>query len=221
MKYLYWLLVLLTVILRRLVFPLIYLAVPIRGYLRNRVYNYSLQNNIKIKRLQERNPQLNEDKTKYLLNGGTHSSETGIIEYKNVSTIEYYFVLCLWLLLDDDANQDTYDAGFNRTIINKERKAWMPKFIIDSLVKDSTDNSIIGNSFDLGDVRSKEPLYGFWSVFWWTLRNPAYNFNYKFNQMVGNKYYFQIIFKDRIYGWKFDGKLDNENTYSWELGKKI
>jgi len=228
MKYLYWLTVLLTVIIRRLVFPLIYLAIPFRSYLRNTVYNYHLNNGLYIKRLYERNPKLNGNKDKWLLDGGTHSSTTGIVYNLEVGKLEYYFALSLWLLLDDDANQDTYDKGFNQTIIDGERKKWMPEWIKGSMrrANDRVNMTMIrGNSFDLGDIRADYPLYEFWSVLWWTLRNPAYNFNYKFNQMTGDKYYFQIVIFGRLFGWKEDGyvtvKDKKVSCYSWELGKKI
>ena len=221
MKYLYYLFVLFTVILRRLVFPLIFIAIPFRKYLNNTVFNYYLQNGIKIKRLEERTPKKVHSGWKL---ANQHSNDSGFIKYTKVSKIKYYIALLPWLLLDADCNEDTYDKGFNETIISKQRKAWMPKIIVKHLTKDvvkADNNILIGNTFDLGDRRVDEPLYGFWSVFWWTLRNPAYNFNYKFNQMPKNGKEFKIVVFGRLFGWDEDGTVDGVQYYSWEFGRKL
>jgi len=226
-KYGYWLFVLSTVVIRRVVFPLIVLALPIRGYLRNSVYNYHLENNIPLKRLLERKPVFDSDVNVYRLHN-LHSPLKGIIHRRRVSVLEYYAILPLWLLLDDDCNADTFDPGFNETIINGSRMSWMPNFVVSSLIKDNKAydkyrlvNGIIGNSFDLGDTRAQYPLYGFWSMFWWTLRNPAYNFNYKFNQLCDEEKAFKIIVFNRVFGWDVDGMLNGKPTFSWECGKKL
>jgi len=221
MKYLYYLFVLFTVILRRLVFPLIFVAIPFRKQLNNIVFNYHLINDIPLKRLLERSPQRVEDGWKL---HNHHSLDAGFIKYNEVSKLKYYTALPIWLLLDADAMADTYDAGFNKTIINGERKKWMPKFIKNKLsqdVKNYDACNIIGNTFDLGDRRAMCPLFGFWSVFWWTLRNPAYNFNYKFNQMPKNGKEFKIVVFGRLFGWKEDDTVDGVQYYSWEFGRKV
>jgi len=220
MKYLYYNFVLFTVIIRRVIFPLIFVAIPFRKYLHNIVFNYHLQNGIPLRRLLERKPKRMQDGWQL---SNWHSSDTGFIKYNKVSRMKYYFVLPLWLLLDCDSMADTYDAGFNKTIINGERKKWMPKFIKDKLQLDAKKYdtcNIIGNTFDLGDRRADKPLYGFWSVFWWTLRNPAYNFNYKFNQMPQNGKEFKIVIFGRLFGWKEDGIVNDTQYYSWEFGRK-
>ena len=221
MKYLYYLFVLFTVILRRLVFPLIFLAIPLRQVLNNIVFNYHLENDIPLKRLNERSP-------KRVYKGweltNKHSKSNGFIMRNHVSLFAYFLALPLWLLLDADCNEDTFDKGFDETIISKKRKPWMPNFIVKRLIKDvsKADNSdIIGNTFDLGDRRASSPLYGFWSTFWWTLRNPAYNFNYKFNQMPKNGKEFKIILFRRIFGWNEDDVLNGVQWYNWEFGKNI
>jgi len=230
MKYLYWIFVLVTVVIRRIVFPLIYLVIPFRSKLRHIVYAYSLQNGIFVKRLYERHPKLNENK--WLLDGTRHGirryssveyPEYGIISNEKVAKWKYWLALPLWLLLDDDANDDTYDKGFNRTIINGERKTWIPKFIVKRLAEasDKAEYAKVGNSFDLGDNMAEKPLYEFWSVLWWTLRNPSYNFNYKFNQINDGAKVFKIVILGRLFGWDEDGLLDGKMTYSWECGKKI
>jgi len=221
MKYLYYLFVLFTVILRRLIFPLIFLAIPFRKYLNNTVFNYHIQNNIKLKRLEERTP-------KRVYGGwelaNRHSGTSGFIKNNPTSSIKYYLALPFWLLLDADCNEDTYDKGFNETIISKQRKAWMPNFIVKCLIKDvvkADESNLIGNTFDLGDRRAEKPLSGFWSIFWWTLRNPAYNFNYKFNQIPKNGKEFQIQMFGRLFGWKEDGVINGTQYYSWEFLKKV
>lgn len=213
--------VLFTVIVRRLVFPLVYVAIPFRAKLNNIVFNYHLQNGIPLKRLEERSPK--KVHKGWELNN-LHSHNKGFIEYNKVSKFKYYLALPLWLLLDCDSMADTYDAGFNKTIVNGNRKAWMPKFIKDSLQKDVEEYescTIVGNTFDLGDRRADCPLFGFWSVFWWTLRNPAYNFNYRFNQKPEDGKEFQFIIFGRFFGWHKDGVLNGTQWYSWEFGRKV
>ncbi len=231
MKFIYYIAILFTVILRRVLFPIVFVAIPFRKYLRNTVYNYHLNNDIKLKRLYERNPvltrcQLAINHKCWILDGGSHSSCRGLIERRYVSRMEYVFALSLWLFLDDDCNEDTYDKGFNETIINGERKAWMPEFIVKRMrqaVDKANMTNVKGNSFDLGDVRDEYPLFEFWSVFWWTLRNTAYNFNYKFNQIADEKKVFKIIIFSRLFGWDEDGYViaDGKKVkcYSWEFGK--
>jgi len=230
MKYLYYLFVLFTVIIRRaLGMFMIWLAIPFRVYARNAVYNYHLNNNLVLVRLQERNPKICVHNKTYFLDGGNHSSQGGLIKKRNVSKLEYIFVMTfIWLWLDDDAVSDTYDKGFSETIINKERKSWMPEFIVKRMrqaVDKANMTHVKGNSFDLGDVRAQYPLFEFWSVFWWTLRNTAYNFNYKFNQIVDKKKVFKIIIFNRLFGWDEDGYVITDgkkvNCYSWEFGKRI
>jgi len=221
MKYLHYFIVLGTVILRRLVFPLIFIAIPFRKQLNNIVFNYHLQNGIPLKRLLERSPKRVDNG--WELNN-LHSDTKGFIKYNEVSKLKYYSVVFFWLLLDSDCNDDTYDAGFNKTIVTEQRKKWIPEFIKDCLYRDvikAEKCNIIGNTFDLGDKRAECRLYGFWSIFWWTLRNPAYNFNYKFNQMAKNGKEFKFIIFGRLFGWHEDGIVDGIQYYSWEFWKKI
>ena len=221
MKYLYYLFVLFTVILRRLVFPLIYIAIPFRAKLNNIVFNCHLQNGIKLKRLEERTPTRITDGWSL---DNRHSETKGFIEYSKVSKLKYYLALPLWLLLDADSMADTYDAGFNKTIVSGQRKKWIPQFIKNKLqeaIWKEESCPIVGNTFDLGDSRAGCPLFSFWSVFWWTLRNPAYNFNYKFNQMAQNGKEFKIVIFGRLFGWNEDGTVDGVQYYSWEFGRKL
>lgn len=227
MKYIYYTFILFTVMLRRVVFPLIFIVIPFRKYLRNTVYNYHLNNNIILKRLWERKPKLSGkavNNNYWVLDGGSHSSCKGLVKRRNITKLEYYTILPMWLLLDDDSNEDTYDKGFNQTIIEGKRKPWMPKFIVKSL-KEANDKAysceIRGNSFDLGDKRAECPLFDFWATFWWTLRNPAYNFNYKFQQLCKPELAFKVVVVGRVFGWLEDGKLGELQTYSWEFGRKV
>ncbi len=225
MKYLYWFMILGFVVLRRIIFPLVYIAIPMRDYLRNTVYNYHLNNGIVLKRLWERKPEQSTDGKYWILDGGSHASTKGLVPRKDVPAIVYWLVLPMWLLLDDDCNEDTYDKGFNQTIIDGERKKWMPEFIKKELRKAvdlANMNQVRGNSFDLGDTRAGYPLYEFWSVFWWTLRNPAYNFNYKFNQMCDEKKAWNVQILGRVFGWiEEEVKVGTKKCYSWECGRKI
>jgi len=204
-------------------FWMVFIAVPFRAYARNVVYNYHLNNGIALKRLSERKPKLSSLGNMYYLDGGTHSSQKGLIKKRDVSRLHYLVVLwTVWLWLDDDSNEDTFDKGFNKTIVEGQRKKWMPNFIKKKLaqaIDKANMTNVRGNSFDLGDVRSEYPLFEFWSVLLWTVRNPAYNFNYKFHQMVGSDKAFKVVLFGRIFGWDEDGTLNGVQTYSWECGK--
>ena len=52
-------------------------------------------------------------------------------------------------------------------------------------------------------------------------RNPAYNFNYKFNQIPKNGKEFKIVVFGRLFGWGEDGTVDGVQYYSWEFWVKI
>jgi len=222
MKYLYYIFVFFTIIIRHTIgLVMIWFAIPFRKYGRSVVYNYHLQNGIFLKRLFERKPR--RTPSGWTLNGGEHSSTIGFVKYRDVNKIQYYLVLWfIWLWLDDDSNEDTYSAGFNMTIVNGERKTWMPEFIKRRLHKAATTTNVTairGNSFDLGDVRGEYPLFEFWSVLLWTLRNSAYNFNYKFNEIKDTSMLFRIVIFGRLFGW--DKYRWDNYSYHWEFGKKV
>jgi len=60
------------------------------------------------------------------------------------------------------------------------------------------------------------------AVFWWTLRNPAYNFNYRFNQISDESKVFGVIIFGRLFGYKKDGvPIKGVQFYSWEFGTEL
>jgi len=228
-KYIYWLFVLAMVVIRKVVgLIMVWTAIPFRSYGRNTIYSYHLENDIFLKRLWERRP-IRMSKKLWKLTMTPHPIEYGdigdrYIKTRRVSTAEYYLVLWLiWGWLDDDANEDTYDKGFNLTIINKTRKEWMPGFIVDSLktaVEEAEACPIKGNSFDLGDGRSKYPLFNFWSTFWWTNRNTGYNFNYRFHEISDKSLVWSKEYKGGLIGWRPGTIVNGVQTYNFEIWKK-
>lgn len=153
-----------------------FVAVPFRGYARNVIYNYVLQNDIYLKRLLER--PIEEVVDGWVINP-YHNTEGGYILERDITWLEYQLVYWfIWGWLDDDSNQDTYAEGYNTTLINRERIKWLPRFIINALKKTNADATVFGNSFDLGDRRSDYPAFSFWASYLWTIRNTAYNFKY-------------------------------------------
>jgi len=188
-----------------------YFVVPFRFYARNAIYNYVLANDIYLARLNERKP-IRVSYNRYVIKP-YHGSDGGYISYRKVSKLEYTLVFWfIWGWLDDDSNHDTFSGEFNQTIIDGERKAYLPKFVINSLVRDNnTENhKVFGNAFDIGDKRRQYPEFGFWSATLWNIRNTGYNFQYKFNERRDQPFCFTI--RGRKYGWAKE---------PWESGYKL
>ncbi len=216
-KYIRYTAVLLFTVFRK-VFGLVwyYVAVPFRAYARNVVYNYVLQNRVYLKRLWER-PLNGRVPGHFKLDGveifcyvidAFHGTEGGYIKYRKIHPVEYHLVYwVLWGWLDDDANQDTTDKGYVRSIVEGERLAVLPRQICVELKKDLTEFDIFGNSFDLGDRRAEHPIFEFWSSTLWNVRNTAYNFKYM--QWEENRP--EMLFYHKVgefqFGYRRDGRL--------------
>ena len=174
MKYLRYALILVLKLVGKIIgVPMFYLLLPFRAYARNRVYNYVLQNNVYLKRLEEREYKLSgfgyaitkASHKKFRLNG------LGFIEYKKVSFLEYCLALFIWVWFDDDSNYDTHDGIETNETLDKP----------------------FGNTWDLGDLRSKYPIVNGMKTFRWICRNTFYNFNYMFEEIrEDSKYNFYI-----------------------------
>ena len=174
MKYLRYILILVLNLVGKVIgVPMFYLLLPFRAYARNRVYNYVLQNNVYLKRLEEREYKLSgfgyaitkASHKKFRLNG------LGFIEYKKVSFLEYCLALFIWVWFDDDSNYDTHDGIETNETLDKP----------------------FGNTWDLGDLRSKYPIVDKKKTFRWICRNSFYNFNYMFEEIRENsKYNFYV-----------------------------
>ena len=174
MKYLRYVLILVLKLVGKIIgVPMFYLLLPFRAYARNRVYNYVLQNNVYLKRLEEREYKLSgfgyaitkASHKKFRLNG------LGFIEYKKVSFLEYCLALFIWVWFDDDSNYDTHDGIETNETLDKP----------------------FGNAFDLGDLRAEYPIVDGMKTFRWICRNTFYNHNYMFEEIRENsKYNFYI-----------------------------
>lgn len=178
-----------------------YVAVPFRGYARNTVYNYVLDNNIYLKRLLERPIEIQADK--YIIKP-YHGTDGGYIKRRKISKIEYYFVLYfIWFWLDDDSNEDTYTKGFNETFLNGERTTFVP-------LKYLKCETLYGNTFDLGDKRADFPAFCFWAATLWNIRNTFYNQKYLQWEVSEEEWkkgkHFYHRFGNYEFGWvPFDG----------------
>ena len=181
MKYLRYILILVLSLIGKVVgVPMFYLLLPFRAYARNRVYNYVLQNNVYLKRLEEREYKLSgfgyaitkASHKKFRLNG------LGFIEYKKVSFLEYCLALFIWVWFDDDSNYDTHDGIETNETLDKP----------------------FGNAFDLGDLRAEYPIVDGMKTFKWICRNTFYNANYMFEEIRENSKYnfFKVI---KIFGF--------------------
>lgn len=194
MKYLRYLLILLFVPFRKSFGLLWYfVALPFRAYARSVVYNYSLENGVYLKRLGER--PITKVDGDYVI-APYHGSKGGYIRYKKTNWLQYQLMFWLvWGWVDDDSNYDTYTKGYNKTILDGERFTWLPEFIKNDLQRDYDEDSLYGNSFDLGDKRADFPVFGFWSAYLWTIRNTSYNFKYMLHECRPtdkNFFYFKV-----------------------------
>lgn len=181
MKYLRYVLILVLKLVGKVIgVPMFYLLLPFRAYARNRVYNYVLQNNIYLKRLEERDYKL-DNGVYYPTNISKKSfklKNDGYIKYKKVSFLEYYLALFIWVWFDDDSNYDTHDGNESEETVIKP----------------------FGNTFDLGDLRAEYPIVDGMKTFKWICRNSFYNFNYMFEEIRENSKYnfFKVI---KIFGF--------------------
>ena len=181
MKYLRYILILVLKLVGKIIgVPMFYLLLPFRAYARNRVYNYVLQNNVYLKRLEEREYKLSG--FGYAITKASHKNfrlnGLGFIEYKKVSFLEYCLALFIWVWFDDDSNYDTHDGSESLETFDKP----------------------FGNTFDLGDLRAEYPIVDGMKTFKWICRNSFYNFNYMFEEIrEDSKYnFFKVI---KIFGF--------------------
>ena len=183
MKYLRYLLILVIKLIGKIIgVPIFYILLPFRAYARNRVYNYVLQNDIYLKRLEEKNYVL-ENGVYYPLNLSKKNyklRDKGYIKYKKVSKIEYLLALFIWVWFDDDSNYDTHDGNESLETLDKP----------------------FGNTWDLGDLRGKYPIVDGMKTFKWICRNTFYNANYMFEEIRENDKNFFFIQFSKI-GWSF------------------
>ena len=164
MKYLRFIVILISKLVGKIIgVPMFYLLLPFRGYARNRVYNYVLKNNIYLLRLEEKQYKL-EGNIYYpmvLSKKQYNLRDKGYIVYKDVSTLEYYFALFIWIWFDDDSNYDTHDGNETEETIDKP----------------------FGNTWDIGDLRGLHPIVDGKKTFYWICRNTFYNANYMFEEI--------------------------------------
>ncbi|HET8685172.1 MAG TPA: hypothetical protein VFM18_00750 [Methanosarcina sp.] len=183
-----------------------FVVVPFRRYARNTVYNYVLENNIYLKRLEERPMLWDSYLSKYII-APWHGADGGYINYRKVSKLEY--ILVYWLIygwLDDDANDDTFDIGRVEEL-RKESKVWA--FFLRGAKRNQ-----YGNSFDLGDAIVKN--FHFFASMFWNNRNTAQNFLY---MQFQKKYQpFLHIIAGRQFGW---GAAPDGVGYQLYYGQKV
>lgn len=181
MKYLRYVLILVLKLVGKIIgVPMFYLLLPFRAYARNRVYNYVLQNNVYLKRLEDREYKLSG--FGYAITKASHKNfrlnGLGFIEYKKVSFLEYCLALFIWVWFDDDSNYDTHDG----------------------IETNETSDKPFGNTFDLGDLRAEYPIVDGMKTFKWICRNSFYNANYMFEEIRENdkNNFFKVI---KIFGF--------------------
>ena len=173
----------------RKVFGLVwyFAVVPFRGYARNVVHNYVLQNDIYLPRLLER--PIIKEQSRYIIQP-YHGTQGGYIKYRYIYWLEYQLVFwLLWGWVDDDSNHDTMSGG-------------------------KIDGMYFGNAFDLGDKRAKYPEFKFKESTKWLCRNTAYNFKYSLHECLPtNKNFFYFKFLGTHWGYLPNGSHKGRLVY--------
>lgn len=171
-----------------------------RRYNTNAVFNYCLQNNVHLPRLNEIGWYYDKETNCYLNN----IEPKGYIKYRKISKPEFVFAFLLWLWVDSDSENDTTDQGIIMDrIINKEFLKWMPDFFRNIVKKEkekAVTKGFIGKAWSYGDARKSE---WYWiSSILWIFRNTAYGWNYLLEEIAeDSKYNFYIQFPKL--GWHF------------------
>lgn len=182
-----WLLIVLFTPVRKVLgLFLFWPAMLFRGYARNVVFNYKLNNGLWLKRLYERpmSRQQNKIFNSQITIHPYHETAGGFISTRYVSPFEYFFVYWfIWGWLDDDSNYDVMDLGYVQAILRGEHKKPITmKLFRRALERDVAymKRCLYGNAFDLGDKRnlSKHSAFRLVSTALWVMRNTAYNFKY-------------------------------------------
>lgn len=165
----------------------VYPCIPFRSYARNVVYNYVLNRDKRqwLSRLWQREPMLEPYYEGHALYGSkVHPVPMdGFVHSRNVSTIEFYFVVFfIWGWLDDDSEHDTTSLPHIQTCIDGERKDQLLSKLFKKQLKKIDQGAVVyGNAFDLGDVRDTHyPFYNFAATVIWNTRNTGMNFQYLF-----------------------------------------
>jgi len=160
-------------------------VVPFRAYSRSVVHSYALDpsNDVRIKRLDERNPEWSELlKGWYLTPLPQHDVKIvhrGFVKYRKVSKLHFWLVVfLLWGWVDDDSNHDTFDTGHNDRYLSGDLK-WHPMTLLFRFeLEEANRKATYGNAFDIGDYRADYPNFSIPAALIWNTRNTAYNFNY-------------------------------------------
>lgn len=169
-----------------------------RRYNTNAVFNYCLQNDIHLPRLNEIKWYYDKATNCYFNN----VNGAGYIKYRKISKIEFIFAFLLWLWVDNDSENDTTDQGIIMDrIISKKTHKWMPEFLRNIVKKEkekAVTKGFIGKAWSYGDARKSE-WYWISSIFW-LFRNTAYGYNYMLEEMrEDSKYnFFKVI---KIFGF--------------------
>lgn len=187
MKYLRYLGIVVFALFRK-VFGLVwfYVALPFRRWARNVVYNYTLQNELYLKRLLER-PISELGQHEYLgksfygwkIAPYHDTNHGGYIEYKRVNKLTYLFAFwVIWGWVDDDSNHDTMDKGFTENVVRGEHFGFLPQWLRGYCA--DIKWKAHGNTFDTGDALDSE--FHWLASTLWLVRNTAYNFKYSLHE---------------------------------------
>ena len=109
-----------------------------RRYNTNVVFNYCLQNNVHLPRLNEIGWYYDKETDCYL----NKIEPKGYIKYRKISKIEFVFAFLLWLWVDSDSENDTTDQDvIMDRVISREIYKWFPNFIV-SIVKKEKEKAV-------------------------------------------------------------------------------
>lgn len=165
-----------TIILGSIIILWMIIAYKCRSFSRSIIYSYTLDNNIYLPRLTENG--VNKVGNVWKI------GKTGEVQDKKVSWFEYQFVYWfLWGWVDDACDRDTVPIGYGEDILEGKHFSWFPTWLLNIIKKEQKylANSLAGESFHLGDKRTK--IYVPILSTLWMFRNLAYNFNYSMEEI--------------------------------------
>lgn len=206
--------------------PMILITYKAKRWARNKVYNYFLQNELTLKRLNSRVPVLAGNKYFLTKSKMTEYDTMGYIYYNKVGSLTYILASFIWLWHDDDNSYDMTSGLYAYEVYRGKYWGWLPMSIRkhcrtrDNVEEEGgvdPDNYICrkkGKYFDVGDMYNNE--FTLVAGILWNIRNGMYNANYYYEEIVPDSWndiykVFKFKIKNKEYVWHFGFMRNTHN----------